>query len=239
VPDTIAIHPTAPLAERVLAPGDPGLALALSQTLLRAPKMFNHHRGLWGYTGTAADGEPLTIQSTGIGGPSTAVVIVELHGLGARRLVHLGTCSALDPDLELGRLLIPGRALAGDGTSRALGAAPIVAPDRGLVTRLTAGDDGTTREGLVASCDVLYSGLQNPRDSWLAAGARAVDMETATVFVLAGRLGLEAAGALVVSDLLDSRRRIGAEALAEAGQRAGALAASALALSAPPAQPPG
>ena len=47
----IHLHPTAPLAERVLLPGDPGRALALAQTLLSEPRMFNHNRGLWGYTG--------------------------------------------------------------------------------------------------------------------------------------------------------------------------------------------
>ena len=57
--------------------------------------MLNHHRGLWGYTGAAADGEPLTIQSTGLGGPSAAIVTEELIGLGARRLVRVGTCGAL------------------------------------------------------------------------------------------------------------------------------------------------
>ena len=36
--------------------------------------MLNHNRGLWGYSGTAADGAPLTIQSTGMGGPSAAIV---------------------------------------------------------------------------------------------------------------------------------------------------------------------
>ena len=71
----IHLHPTAPLAERVLLPGDPGRALRLAEGLLETPKMFNHNRGLWGYTGTAADGEPLTIQSTGMGGPSAAIVI--------------------------------------------------------------------------------------------------------------------------------------------------------------------
>ena len=55
----IHLHPTADLAPRVLLPGDPGRALLLAQTLLDTPLMFNHHRGLWGYTGTAADGEPL------------------------------------------------------------------------------------------------------------------------------------------------------------------------------------
>ena len=55
-PPTNAIHlrPTAPLAERVLLPGDPGRALALAQSLLQEPRMFNHNRGLWGYTGHGA-----------------------------------------------------------------------------------------------------------------------------------------------------------------------------------------
>src|ERR1700761_4938133 len=51
----IHLHPTAPLAQRVLLPGDPGRALLLAQSLLREPKMFNHNRGLWGHTGGAAD----------------------------------------------------------------------------------------------------------------------------------------------------------------------------------------
>src|SRR4051794_7633320 len=84
-PATIHVHPTAPLADRALLPGDPGRALALAQALCDAPaKMFNHNRGLWGYTGTALDGAPLTIQSTGIGAPSAAVVVEELCDLGLR-----------------------------------------------------------------------------------------------------------------------------------------------------------
>ncbi len=69
-----ALQPTAVLSERVLLPGDPGRALMLAESLLDSPRMFNHNRGLWGYTGLAPDGEPLTIQSTGIGGPSAAMV---------------------------------------------------------------------------------------------------------------------------------------------------------------------
>jgi purine-nucleoside phosphorylase len=76
MPDTLHILPTAPLAERVLAPGDPGRALLLAQALLSEPKMFNHNRGLWGYTGPALlDGAPLTIQSTGMGGPAAGSTI--------------------------------------------------------------------------------------------------------------------------------------------------------------------
>src|SRR5262249_61642569 len=115
------LHPTAALADRVLLPGDPGRALALAQQLLTAPKMFNHNRGLWGYTGEAADGELLTIQSTGMGGPSAAIVVSELAEMGARSLLRVGTCRALADELELGRLGILTEARADGRPSRALG----------------------------------------------------------------------------------------------------------------------
>ena len=70
----------------MLRPGDPGRALAVAQALLdQPPRMFNHARGLWGYTGTAPDGELLTVQATGMGGPSAA----------------LGANGALEPDPAL------------------------------------------------------------------------------------------------------------------------------------------
>jgi len=68
--------------------------------------MFNHHRGLWGYTGTARDGRSLTIQATGIGGPSSAIVLSELIELGVRRAIRVGTCGALVRSLALGDLVI-------------------------------------------------------------------------------------------------------------------------------------
>lgn len=121
----IHLRPTAPLAERVLLPGDPGRALALAQLLIEQPKMFNHHRGLWGYTGPACiDGEPLTIQSTGMGGPSAAIVLHELTEMGACRAIRVGTCGALHPELALGDLVVVREAIAADGASAALASLP-------------------------------------------------------------------------------------------------------------------
>src|SRR5437763_17199858 len=134
----IHLQPTAGLSERVLLPGDPGRALLLAQALLAEPKMFNHNRGLWGYTGVAEDGEPLTVQSTGMGGPSAAIVIAELADLGARRLLRVGTCGALDQTLDLGQLLIVAEAISCDGTSRALGGGDTIAADPALVAALAA-----------------------------------------------------------------------------------------------------
>src|ERR1041384_2604964 len=63
------LRPTAAIATDAILVGDPGRALMLAQVLLEQPKMSNHARGLWGYSGVTPDGKELTIQSTGMGGP--------------------------------------------------------------------------------------------------------------------------------------------------------------------------
>ncbi|GAC1438582.1 MAG: purine-nucleoside phosphorylase [Solirubrobacteraceae bacterium] len=222
----IHLHPTAPLAERVLLPGDPGRALALAQSLLGEPRMFNHNRGLWGYTGEAADGAALTIQSTGMGGPSAAIVLEELIGLGARRFVRVGTCGAVDPRLQLGELVIAERVHALDGTSRALGAGSDLDPDAALTAALRRGSPDA-RRGLVVCGDVFYGELPP-----LPAGALALEMESAALLAVGRRRGVAVACVLAVSDLLalsgGSRERIGVEALRTAGERVGAAGFKAL-----------
>jgi DeoD family purine-nucleoside phosphorylase len=225
----IHLQPTAAFAPRVLLPGDPGRALFLAQELLVEPKMFNHNRGLWGYTGTAADGDLLTIQSTGMGGPSAAIVIAELAELGAQRLIRVGTCGALESSLQLGDLLIATAALAADGTSRALGAGERAAGSAQLSAALLAAAADAHTAGLVVSTDLFYDGPRDQEQQWLASGALAVEMETATLFALARRRGLEAGSVLIVSDvLLPARRRIDPERLREAERRVGRLAVDAL-----------
>ena len=223
--ETVHVHPTAPLAERALLPGDPGRALALAQALFTQPaRMFNHNRGLWGYTGTAVDGAPLTVQSTGIGGPSAAVVLEELCDLGLRRAVRIGTCAALDGTIGLGELVAVREALAADGTSRALGADERVAGDGALTAALEAHAD---RAGPVVSSDLFYEPRTGVRAAWAATGALALDLETAAVFAVARRRGIRAAALLAVT--AQGGERLGAEATAEAGVRLGRAALRALA----------
>jgi DeoD family purine-nucleoside phosphorylase len=229
VSSPIHVHPTAPLAERVLLPGDPGRALRLAEALLDVPRMFNHNRGLWGYTGAAADGEPLTIQSTGMGGPSAAIVISELHDLGARRLIRVGTCGALAPELEFGQLIVVSEAIAQDGTSRALGAAERIAAREPLLEILREAAGAGAATGPVVSTDLFYDGPAREEDDWRGLGALAVEMETATLLALAARRDFEAGALLTVSDLLvPGRRRIDAESLLAAELELGAAALRAL-----------
>ncbi len=232
----IGLQPTADLAKRVLLPGDPARALLLAESLLTGTKMFNHHRGLWGYTGLAPDGAPLTIQSTGMGGPSAAIVISELAEMGARRIVRVGTCGALQAGLGLGDLLVASQAISADGTSRALGAADTIPASPDLLAALTASldrEDGV-HAGPVVSTDLFYDDRGLERD-WSGAGVLAVEMEAATLFALAARGGFEAAALLVVSDVvLPSRRRIGQDDLHAAERRMGEAAVRALSLTPEP-----
>jgi uridine phosphorylase len=224
-PATIHVHPTAPLADRALLPGDPGRALALAQALCDAPaRMFNHNRGLWGYTGTALDGAPLTVQSTGIGGPSAAVVVEELCDLGLRCAIRVGTCTALDAAAAPGELVAVREAVATDGASRALGAPERVAGDEALTAALAAQAD---RAGTVVSSDLFYDPREDVRAGWAADGALAVDLETAAVLAVARRRGIRAAALLAVVARGDER--LDAEAIADAGVRLGRAALQALA----------
>ena len=91
------LRPTAPIAADAILVGDPGRALMLAQALLEQPKMSNHARGLWGYTGRTPDGPTLSIQATGMGGPSAALVLADLAELGVRRAVRVGTCARSIP----------------------------------------------------------------------------------------------------------------------------------------------
>jgi uridine phosphorylase len=223
------LKPNAPVAERALLPGDPGRALRLAQHLLAIPlQVLNTNRGLWGYTGTAADGVPLTIQSTGMGGPSAAIVAEELIALGARRLVRVGTCGALTGGRQLGDLLVAGAALCEDGASRALGGGDRADADAGLTAALERAAGPAV---VVASSDLFYDPDPGRAGRWVAAGAAAVEMEAATLFTVARLRGATAGCVLVVSDLLDgdARRRIGDDALAAAELRLGDAGLAALA----------
>jgi uridine phosphorylase len=216
----VHLRPHADVAERVLLPGDPGRALRLAQQVIDTPKMLNHHRGLWGYTGTAADGAPLTIQSTGLGGPSTAIVVEELIALGARRLVRVGTCTAIG-DAALGSLVIAETVLACEGASRALGATGELAPDPDLLGGLRAAGDGAV-VGTVVSADLFY----DPQpDRWAGSGAVAVDLSAAALLAVAARHGARAACVLTVTDSLAGR--IDPEALEHAEVELGRVGAAA------------
>lgn len=182
-----------PVAERAILVGDPGRALALARTLLQGPLMSNHARGLWGYTGTAGDGDPLSVLSTGAGGPSAAAVLRELADAGVRRVVRAGSAVCTDGSVPAESLRVVHVGVVADGTSRALGLADgaEVRPDDALTARLREAEPASVA---VRSVDLL------PADGGRALpelpGVAAVDRQTVPLLAMAGRLGLPAAAVL-------------------------------------------
>jgi uridine phosphorylase len=215
------LRPSAPIATDAVLTGDPARAMMLAQELTVQPKMSNHARGLWGYWGVREDGAELTVQSTGTGGPSAALVLADLAELGLKRAVRVGTCKAADPDLRLGRLVIVASAFAADGVSRSLGnEGRTLVPT--LIDGLLAGTEDGARLVPAGSFDVM------PSDSALTeAPVEVADMQTAALFSTAPALGVKIGAILIVS--ADARgEQIADEDLEDAAKRAGRIAAAAL-----------
>jgi uridine phosphorylase len=205
------LRPTAAISADALLPADPGLGLELAQRLLDRPLMANHNHGLWGYSGNSASDRELTIQATGIGGPSAAVVLTELADHGVRRAIRIGRCTGLDPALRAGDVVVVSGALADDGASRALGFEAVAADP--VLTEAVLSATGEAIAVTVASFDLYRDPLASERRrGWRSAGARVADLETAAVLAVGDRLGLAAAAALVVAETAGGE---GAEELIE------------------------
>ncbi len=216
------LRPTASLAADAILVGDPGRALLLAQELLTQPKMSNHSRGLWGYSGQTPAGRALTIQSTGMGGPSAALVLGELGDLGVRRVVRVGTCTGFEKSLDLGEIVVVETAIAAGGSATALGAGrgEAVAPEQRLAKRLAEAQEGF-RRATIASFDT------HPEDQVPSPGVVAADMQTAPLLVRARALGIEAAAVLIVSEKA-GEGHLEREPLEMAEKRAGHAAAAVL-----------
>jgi uridine phosphorylase len=195
------LRPTAPIAAEAILVGDPGRALMLAQELLDEPKMSNHARGLWGYTGTTEAGRELTIQATGMGGPSASVVLTDLVELGVRRAVRIGTCASRG-GRALGELVVADEAREGRGAfaSPGDGKAPW-RPDTDLTEALRSRLPGA-HVAPVLSLDSLY----RPERDLPSPLAEVADMQTAALFATAGELEIAVAALLVVTERSDSGR---------------------------------
>ncbi len=166
---------------------------------LDAARQVNANRGLLGYTGTL-NGRPISVQTTGMGGPSIAIVVEELLRLGARKLVRVGTTGALRTDVHLGDLIIATASSATDGTTQAFMRGQPYAPaaDFALTHALVHAAERLGvpfHVGPIATLDVFSHYHPDPNfvRPWRDAGAIAVEMEASVLFYLAASHGAQAA----------------------------------------------
>jgi DeoD family purine-nucleoside phosphorylase len=192
-------------ADACLLPGDPLRAKYIAETFMDGVVQRNGERGLLGYTGTFA-GKPVSVQASGMGCPSAAIVIEELVQLGVRKLVRVGTCGGLQPDLAIGDLIVALAATPADATALHYVGGEPHAPtaDWELVHGAVhqAKELGKrVRVGPIVSSDVFYQPDPGQAQRWSDRGVLAVEMEASVLFTLGALRKVQAGCLLIVSDV--------------------------------------
>ena len=148
-------------------------------------------------------GEKVTVCSTGIGGPSAAIAIEELHNIGADTFIRIGTCGGIDLDVRSGDVVIATGAVRYEHTSREY--APIefpAVPDFDVTTALVQAAKNLHmpyKVGVVQCKDSFYGQhdpkrmpvsyeLLNKWEAWKRLGVKASEMESAAMFVITSAL---------------------------------------------------
>jgi DeoD family purine-nucleoside phosphorylase len=193
-------------AEACLLPGDPLRAQYIAETYFDNPVQRNLERGMLGYTGEF-EGKPVSVQATGMGCPSAAIVFEELVQLGVKRLLRVGTCGGLQPDLERGDRIVAVSAVPADATARHLvgGEPHTPTSDWDLVhaaVHFAKHFEQPLRVGPIVSSDLFYNPDGGQYDRWSSRGVLAVEMEAAVLFTLGALRGAQAGCLLTVSDVV-------------------------------------
>jgi len=192
-------------AEACLLPGDPVRARYIAERFLEDVRQVNGERGMLGFTGSYR-GRPVSVQASGMGCPSAAIAIEELVQLGVKRIVRVGTCGGLQPDLSLGDLVIAISATPADTTALQFTGGELHAPTaswelvHGAVH--AAKDLGKrVRVGPVVSSNVFYDPDGGRARRWSERGIIGIEMEAAVLFTLGPLRGIETGCILAISDL--------------------------------------
>ena len=185
----------------VILPGDPGRCESIA-ALFDEAHHVSYNREYNIFTGTLL-GETVSVCSTGIGGPSAAIAMEELHNIGADTFIRTGTCGGIDLDVQSGDIVVATGAIRFEHTSREY--APIEYP---AVANFTVTDalfrashalGYRTHTGIVQCKDSFY-GQHSPHkmpvsyellqkwEAWKRLGVKASEMESAALFVVADAL---------------------------------------------------
>ncbi|MCD7708696.1 MAG: uridine phosphorylase [Clostridiales bacterium] len=193
-----------------VGPEDIGKYVILTGDPKRCKKIAEHFDGahfvadsreFTTYTGSL-DGMPVSVTSTGIGGPSAAIAITELSKCGAHTFIRIGTCGGMQTEVCGGDIVIASGAVRMEGTSREY--APIeypAVPCHAVVNALEKSAIEIVKPpahchvGVVQSKDSFFGQhepevmpvhgtLEQNWDAWIRMGCLASEMETAALFIV-------------------------------------------------------
>ncbi len=196
----------------VLLPGDPGRSEKIA-AYFDNPVFVASNREYVTYNGTL-NGERVTVTSTGIGGPSTAIAVEELAMIGADTFIRVGTSGGMQPHTKPGTLAIVTGAIRDEGTT--LHYMPPEFPAVADVEVVNA-----LREAAIKLGKPYELGISHSKDSfygqhtpgrmpvadrlierwkaWRMGGAICSEMEASTLFILGSYLRKRAGGIMLVA----------------------------------------
>ena len=201
------------VGEAVLLPGDPGRVESIAR-LLDRPRLIAQNREFTTYTGEL-EGRPVSVCSTGVGSPSTAIAVEELAAIGAKTFIRVGTTGSIQKGISFGDLVVATAAVRDEGTTPAYVplAYPAVADLELAQAMLVAGRalNHPIHAGIVRSHDALYADLhastmprreelQSALQVWHRARVLCNDMESSTIFVLCALRGFRGGSVLTVTN---------------------------------------
>lgn len=190
------------IARYVFVPGAHDRAKKIAERFEGA-RLISNSRGYWVYSGTVA-GIPMTVCSTGMGGPQIAMGIEELAHMGADTFIRIGSCGALQEGMMPGDLLIPTGIYRGGATADCyLPPAFPAAPNFQMLTALVEATEALgipAHVGLGWSSDAFYAPFDEGLTAKLKqAGVLGVEMEADTLFIVSNFRGWRS-GAIFASD---------------------------------------
>lgn len=197
-------------ARYAILPGDPGRVEQIA-ALLDRPRPLGQNREFNSWLGYIRD-QPVVVMSHGIGGPSTAIAVEELHQLGVTTMIRVGTSGGMQPQVRAGDLVVVSGAIRQEGTSREY--LPIEYPavadfDVTCALREAARAAGQPCHVGVVQCKDSFYGQHAPErmpvagellakwEAWLRGGALASEMETAALFTVSASLRVRAGAVML------------------------------------------
>lgn len=204
--ETPHINPSgAPIAKTVLLPGDPLRAKFIAENYLEDVVQFNSVRNMLGFTGTWR-GHEVSVMGSGMGIPSASLYAHELiHVFGAEKLVRVGSCGAMQPELELYEIIVAQGACTDSRFLAQYNLPGTFAPIASWKL-LKAFTDEAQRQGVdvhvgnIVSSDIFYHADDTASSRWAGMGVLAVEMESAGIYAVAADAGVDALGVFTVSD---------------------------------------
>ena len=190
------------IARYVFVPGDHDRAKRIAAHLQGA-RLVSDSRGYMVYTGMV-EGIPMTVSSTGMGGPQVAIGVEELAHMGADTFIRIGSCGTFQDDIGVGDLVVPTGVYRGGATaSRYLPPAFPAAPHWQVLSALVEAARklrAKVHVGVGSSWDAFYA-LPDPQlmQKLKQAGVMAIEMECDTLFVIGNFRGWRT-GAILAND---------------------------------------